>query len=612
MPRLAIALILLFPTSVAFGQTNVLGWHAAGQTWIVWDELIPQPSSVRIYASTTDFVAGGGSTAVGFDVGHLLPADWEGFRLQLALPGATYLLPGPGGASYPLAPNQGVFAYTSHDTTPLYFAVVEEGVTTVTAANSTGSIPQTLAPVQIHWQGTTLTPSSGQTLHVYAHWVDGHSDHSSGRPDYPIMGNASMNGCGQVFLVTMPLNGPPASDVPLAVALHGGGGLFMNLVGGESPNLGLAFQDALLLSPDGTVNSVVGIIGAAWLGYWEDFDRFTFPFTHPLPNDALVVDYMARRLLWQIDQVSSLFPVDVQRISLLGNSGGARGAGKLARVYPERFAAIHQFNPPLKTGDQNVVFGDVSQNLTTTLPGFPGVADLAQETFFPSQTARDLPFTRITLGRNDLADPWTPHQVQAYHDIDASRMGRHLFFDGRGHGTSEWTGAWFNGSTMLRSSELLRYRVDQSYPAFFADDQDPAMPGIQPDLGNGEPTDGDPYGTYGGYCDWDQTTLVDTPEQWECTFWLRGMSALPQDNFPGVLSRVSLAVRRPQLFLPAPLKRVDWSLHRLSDGSQLRRGTTTVERDGLVVVENLFVSPDPDRKRLVLTVRPGLPGRIHR
>ena len=593
--HLLLAIVTL--TGAASAQTNVTGWHAAGQTWIVWDDTPPMPSSVRIYASTTDFVAAGDVSA-GVEVGRLLPSDWRGFRLNVALPGATYRLPSPGGGTTSLASNQGVFAFTSHVATTLHFAVVPDGVTAVTAANATGPIAQTLDPVEAHWQGSRPTPGSGQTMHVYAHWVDGHADHASGRPDYPVMGNASMNGCASVFMVTEPLSGPPVQDAPLVVGLHGGGGLFMNFVGGASPNIGLTYQDALLLTPDGTINTVMGTVGSAWLGFWEGFDRFTFPFAYPLPDDATVVDYTTRKLLWQLDQVAAMHPVDLDRVSLIGHSGGARGAGMLARVYPERFAAAILHIPPLKTGDQNVVFGDATQNLTTTLPGGHGVADLAKETFFPA-AERDLPVTKLVIGRNDVADPWTPEKVAAYHDVDATRMGRQLFFDERGHGSSQWSGAYFNGTAMLAGESVLRHSRTESYPGFFGDDHEPSTPGTQPDMGDGTPSDGDPYGTYGGYYDWDPSTLVDDPTRWACTFWLNGTSTNPNDNFPGVVAEVGLTIRRPQVFQPVAGQTVLWRLLRVSDGALLQSGSTIVEADGLVAVDGLLVTKDPDRVRVI-------------
>jgi hypothetical protein len=599
---LCLALTVSLAAPAPLAQINVTGWHADGQTWIVWDQTAPMPASYRIYASTTDFVVAG-SVAAGEEVGRLLPGDWSGARLQIALPGSTYRLPGPGGRTYQLGPNQGVFAYTGHDTTPLYFAVVKDGATAVVASNATGLIAQTLAPVSAHFQGSGLTPGSGQTYHVFAHWFDGHADHTSGRPGYPVMGNASMNGCGSIFIVTLPVSGLPASDAPTVVALHGGGGFFMNFVGGGSPNIGLTFQDALLITSDGTINSVAGIIGASWLGYWEEFDRFSFPFAHPLPDDALIVHYVMRRLLWQIDWVTAQFPVDTSRLSILGHSGGAKGAGTVARVYPERFSAVHLYSASMKAGDQNPVLGDKAQNLLTTLPGSPGIADLASEAFFPSTTERDAAFTRIAIGRSDTVGgaAWGLDKVQSYRDVDATRMGRHLFFDERGHGTSTWNGAYFNGSTMLAASELLKHRVDASYPAFFGDDQDPLTPGTQPDMGNGDPQDGDPYGTFGGYCDWDQSTLVDTPTRWACTFWLTALSANPKDNFPGTTAELGVALRRPQSFLPAAGDAVLWQLLRVSDGARLQVGITIVENDGLVAVDGLIVTKDPERVRLTLS-----------
>lgn len=456
-----------------------------------------------------------------------------------------------------------------------------------------------------HLQGVGASPS-GQPYHVYAHWTDGHADHASGRPGYPVMGNVSMNGCGNVFCVTVPTLGAPAGSAPLVVGLHGGGGHYMNFVGGANPGLGLGFEDAWVLTPDGTINTAAGPYGANWLGFWEGFDRFTSPFPYPVPDGALVVDYVTRRLLWQIAWVAEQYSIDTARISLVGHSGGARGAGLLGRAHPERFAAVHRFCAHLQAAPMNAFFGDAAQNLPTTLPGAPGVADVMDETQMTSPTERDQPFSRIVIGRNDNVSTaaWSLQKVQAYQAIDASRWGTHLFFDERGHDFPSWTGAHFDASTVVKGPALLRHRNDESFPAFFGDDQDPFAPGVQPDMGDGDPLDGDPHGTFGGYYDWEPATLVDQPSRWACTLWLTALSAAPADNFPGVVAEVGVCVRRPQAFRPAAGTRIAWRLRRAADGAVLMSGTTRAEGDGLVAVTGLSVTADPDRVRLELVALP--------
>ncbi len=56
-------LVATLTASPASAQVNVTGWHARGQTWIVWDETAPVPHSYRVFATTSELVAAG-STAI--------------------------------------------------------------------------------------------------------------------------------------------------------------------------------------------------------------------------------------------------------------------------------------------------------------------------------------------------------------------------------------------------------------------------------------------------------------------------------------------------------------------------------------------------------------------
>jgi len=75
---LALAALLLIPTT-GHAQTNLRAWHAAGQTWLVWeDNVTPTPSTYRIYMSTTAAVT---NVTLATQVGGLFPEDWQAQRL---------------------------------------------------------------------------------------------------------------------------------------------------------------------------------------------------------------------------------------------------------------------------------------------------------------------------------------------------------------------------------------------------------------------------------------------------------------------------------------------------------------------------------------------------
>ena len=601
-----IAVVALISSAPIRSQINVQGWHEDGQTWLVWDDNAPPGTSYRIYASPVDFLTTG-DISLGMEVGHLIPPDWQANRLKLVAPGATFTIPDGAGASLTLAATQALFVFTPHSATPAYFAVVQDGNTAVTAANSVGPITQTLVAVQCHLQLTTTV--SGHSVRVYSHWVDGRADHLDARPDYPVMGNAGFNGTPHIFAVSEPLSGPTGQSAPAVVALHGSGGAFQGFLPGGKPNIGLSFQDAILITLDGILSTASGTITNSWFGYPETFDRLLPVIPYPVPDGTLIVNYTQRRVDWELDWILANAPVDPERLSLLGHSGGSRGGGAIARLFAHRFSAYAGYSVHLEGPLTSPLFGDRIQNLPTSLPGAPGATDVFIDTTRLSPTERDLPFSRMVIGRADVSGiaAWNLQQIEAYEAINDAALGHHLFWDERPHGIDSWTGAHFNGATALKAETLTRYRLSESYPAFFNDDHDAVTPGRQPQMGDGDPMVGDVFGTWSGYYDWDRAAITETPASWACTVWLVALSAVPQDNFPGTSAVTDLAIRRPQSFKPLEGTPLDWRVVRVSDGSLLQHGTATVGADDLVQIHGLEVFPDPDRILIEITVcNPGV------
>jgi hypothetical protein len=123
------------------------------------------------------------------------------------------------------------------------------------------------------------------------------------------------------------------------------------------------------------------------------------------------------------------------------------------------------------------------------------------------------------------------------------------------------------------------------------------------------PDDGTPWGTWGGYFDWDTETIFDTHQGWSCTLFLVGRSSVSVDNFPGSSATTSLAVRKPRKLWPAAGAAVAWTLRDDRTDAVLQSGTAAAESDGLVAVTGLVIPKDPKRARLEFRVggapRPG-------
>jgi poly(3-hydroxybutyrate) depolymerase len=573
-------------------QTNLRGWHEFGQTWLVWEDTEPIPETYRIYKASSQII----DVSSAEQIGRVFEGDWAGNRLKLLDDGLKWTIPDGSGGTYTLESNEALFVYTPHETESEYFAVVKDGETVVESNNRIGPISQMIDAVQCHLQSSGS--DDGFTYRVYAHWIDGRDDWNSGRFDYPVMGNEHFNGTGRLFRVWEPQGGVTSEVMPAVIALHGGGGWYGSITPGSDGIYDLSLSDAFVICLDDKVHikkaNGIGYQKTYWLGYWEGYDRFSLSSEQSVPDDGLVVNYTMRRINWELDWLIDHESIDPRRVSLLGGSMGGRGANYLARAYPERYAAWLTLSTGLVTPDDDPLMGSPSQNVSTNLPGSPRVLDVMGLTTVLSGTERDIPFGKIVAGR---ADPslakWTIDIIQMFETVNENGWGTHLYWDDRGHVYSH--DSFWAGSYRLKAKALTAYRSDQSFPAFFNDDQDTDTPGRQPDMGNGDPSDGDIWGTWSGFYSWDTETIVDSPNQWEATVFLISSGANANDVPSFANSQTDISIRRPQQFTPSSGNTVGWKLTLLSDPQIMQTGQEIVGENGVVTIPNLTIGKDKCR-----------------
>jgi pimeloyl-ACP methyl ester carboxylesterase len=634
---MAAAMVLVLATS-ASAQTNVRAWSAAGQVFVVWRVDATAPLTYDVYRSSTPVT----SIAQATLAGRVFEPEWTGARLKLVSGSATWRIPAAGGGTYQLAANEGLFVYTPRAGVSEYFAVVKNGITAISTTNRTAAPVAVVydpvnAPVTCHLQlsGTT---TRGYPFRTYAMWVDGRDDPNDARPDFPVMANAAKHGAPHVFSVFEPVAGLPSGTFPAVICLHGGGQVgshwqwapesvhYANTEATPVGGITVAMDDRLFISTNGVVNLDRP---TNWFGWWPGMN----PTTNGVPsNTAVVVPYTMRRLMWTIDwlQTRSPYAIDPQRTAIMGNSMGGAGTLLLSRWRPERFNAATAFVPQHYTPETGQrLFGTPTQNLATTELGPTGqplrVNDFFDAAVRLSPAHRDFCLTRIFRGRRDEAVEWGPLTIGLFNSMTAARWGTHLYWDNRDHTASDWTtddpqnpgvdiGEWVSPIRTQRSGAPYqsRFRASQSYPGFFNDDQNSASPGRQPTLGNGSPDDGTPWGTWGGYFDWDLDTIFDTSTGWACTVFLVGRSAVSVDNFPGTTSTTSVTIRKPRQFRPAAGTSIAWALRDDRTEAILESGTTTAEADGLIAITGLTIPKDPQRVRLeVRTASSARPGDLN-
>ena len=622
--------LIAFCSKLAVAQTNVRAWNADGQVFVIWQISAQTTLSYSAYASGTQAVT---NTKDAKLLGTVFQPEWSGKRLTLAQDGATWRIPDGKGGTYQLTASEGLFVFTPHESDAglTHFYVTRNDDVTLGTENRT---PQPVAvvydptnvPVRCHRQ-LQGTSAQGFPYEVYAMWVDGRDDPDDARPDIPVMANAAKNGAPHVFAVFAPQRGLPTQNpYPAVVCLHGGGqqgsywtyapnsGHYRNTGNVPTDGITIAFDDRIFLASNGQLNEDRP---SNWFG-WHT--KMSATVAANAPSTALVVPYTLRRLMWTIDWLikSSTYSIDSNRIAVMGNSMGGTGTLLLTRWKPERFSAATAMVPPHYTPETGSrLFGTTALNLQTTERGHDGkplrVNDFFDPTVRLSASSRDYCHTRIYRGRCDDAAEWGQQHIGLYNALNASGLGIHLYWDNRDHTASDWTtddpktpcpdiGQWVSPVRTERcaASYQSRLRSSQSYPGFFNDDQNIALAGVQPRIGNGDVSDGDAWGTWSGYYEWDVSTIVDSTSRWECTVYLVGASKTSVDNYPGDSATCSVSIRKAQRFRPDNGTSLQWKLIDLATGQTLQTGTTLPDRAGVVIVNGLRVYKDPRRTRLIV------------
>jgi hypothetical protein len=115
------------------------------------------------------------------------------------------------------------------------------------------------------------------------------------------------------------------------------------------------------------------------------------------------------------------------------------------------------------------------------------------------------------------------------------------------------------------------------------------IPGRQPDPGNGTSASGEPWGTWGGYFEWDPQTIVDSIDKWTVTLWVVSQSSCPND-IPGADTiSTDITPRRLQRFQPLPGQTCTWALVRQTGGDTLQQGTVQADLAGTITVPGLLL-----------------------
>jgi hypothetical protein len=610
-PFLLQTLILPFFLSAAsaLSQSNVRGWYADGQVFIVWTYDIPFEETYTIYASPNPFT----NTSEAALIGRPFLFEYAGYGLKdnLMDTTATFKIPDGTGNKYQLALNEGLFVFTPHQTGSLYFAVTKLNSPDVTPGQNItdGSIHFTYDPVndpvECHLQRTFLSPfTSGYVCFAYSMWADGRQNHWEGRPDFPIMANVHKNGMPAVFLVSAPFDLDTTVAFPMSVWLHGGGGLARQSLAGSRAELNINPEIGILVAHDDKMYGYRGAQGPhpdqpTWhFGYRKNYN----PFTDVAITSDTIINYTQRRYLWVDQWLAKNFNVDTNRINIHGHSMGSAGALALVKCFPQHYGSATIFNRhcegPDSISNTIYIFGKSSNDFRTNLKNRNGESvrfnDL-WDLYTNTSPYRDIPLIRHWNGKND--PHWGPVLIENFLICDSIGTGIQHYWSERPHGMDmapAFNDHWIQGIPADQqtvhdnvSFPELHHKSNESFPAFFnhrldSKNNDPGTGLVG--INNG---DGDNWGTWGGHYRW--TILDDASNYWQAVAWLENSSVFANDNAPDQFLTADIAIRRPQHFKPATGQSIIWRVEDLLTGAFLQGGSAIVREDSLVVIPQINV-----------------------
>ena len=562
--------------------TGLVARFRSGQTFLVWDN-VPGASGYRIYRSSSP-IRSPVDLATAELVGEAAANSSYNARAAQALHQGIYFRIDPG--SPPLSPDKGLFVYTPAKTGDFYYAVATVGGSpTITAGENALTTPvhEVPGPVEPVWQGKFTI--NNHTFDLYVHWTSAHDT-----PYYPAMSTAESF---PFNFAIVEQNDDTSRVHPLIVHLHARGGNFARSLGGTGN------PDEWVLSLDDYLPN--DIRNSFWYGYHENFDMFTGA---GVPTSGVVHGYTVRRVRWTLEWVLHHFPIDRDRVYMMGSSMGGVGSVFLGMAMPDLIAAVYAVVPKFdfsflhdpnprnawnaggrerSIGDR--LWGTVATNLPTDT-GI-GVYDRLNAGFLAKLWAdKSLPPMITFNGKNDTVVGWA-EKIPFYRAMEEDHQCGFFFWDSRSHGgrgLAEW-------QPMQDPKWLYRFRLDQSFIAF-------SNASCDDNPGDGHADSGATYGTINGYLDWERDTIVDTTDRYEVTIRLVGLKSVYGIVPAPKSATVDVTPRRLQRFSVIPEQAYKFQNITVS-GQVIQTGTVVADSLSRITIPDFQVTPAGNR--LILT-----------
>jgi hypothetical protein len=288
------------------------------------------------------------------------------------------------------------------------------------------------------------------------------------------------------------------------------------------------------------------------------------------------VDYFSERyMLYVLQWVLRQYRIDRRRVQMIGLvvpfAMRHPEIVKLLRSGPYETDFDQKWNHAMRS-----LFGRFGQpNIARTVDGHRAWDLVDIGWFLRQDPARDTPYFVAIHGGKE-----TGHAIEYGWQDDPK--GWAALRDAR----QPYLGAWGGGTISRELSKLIEsFPFDTTLPAF----SNCSMDG---NPGNGDPSDGDPWGQMNGFLVWDPATAVDEPRRWEMTVYLGG------DAFRDTCT-VDITPRHCKAFKPKGGAAFDWTNTDVKANEAIQRGTVRADKWGLVTLRNVLVTKGRNRVRVV-------------
>ncbi len=283
----------------------------------------------------------------------------------------------------------------------------------------------------------------------------------------------------------------------------------------------------------------VPAISTFWFGYNPNIAT-------SIKGPKFVCDnYTERLILWLVQWAQDFLGTDPNRTYLCGGSMGGTGSVQLATHFPDKFAAVSAQVPiysyTFKKAKVNkytsvariiCTTGRFTEKDTPTLPDGTPLLDCLNGAKNIARPAIDFPPIIATNGRLDASMPWE-NNPPFFKAAQEARQALIVCWNNGDHASCGKLLPPDMKATI--NSKLLRYKLNECFPAFTNSSTDK-------NYGNGSPDDGDIEGWLSRGFTWE--TAIEKPDSLEMTIKV---------DFPDIAYPVTtdITFRRRQQFKPA-------------------------------------------------------------